>query len=345
MTGDIRVGFIGAGANTTLRHLPGLQAIDGVTTVSVANRTRESGQRIADEWGIQSVYDSWEELVQATDTNAICIGTWPYMHETLVLAALENDKHVLCEARMAMNSVEAREMLAASRAKPKLITQIVPGPLLLKVENTIKNLIADCYLGDILSIEFAVGGDFPDPHTPLHWRENRDLSGNNMMRLGILYEEIMRYVGPAKSVKAVTKTHVKSRSYDDKSKHYITVPDYVQIISEMESGPVMHVRMSSMLGLAGSDTLYMFGTDGTIKVDMDSMKLFGGRKGQSELTEIKIEPELEGHWRVEEEFINAIRGNETVTHTNFEDGVKYMEFTDAVHISASTGDTVYLPFQ
>ena len=103
--------------------------------------------------------------------------------------------------------------------------------------------------------------------------------------------------------------------------------------------------MSTVLGLAGSDTLSMFGTEGTIKLDMDSMKLFGGRKGQTELSEIQIEPELESHWRVEEEFINAIRGNETVTHTNFEDGVKYMEFTDAVHISASTGDTVYLPFQ
>ena len=40
----IRVGFVGAGANTELRHLPGLQAIEGVELVSVANRSVESGQ-------------------------------------------------------------------------------------------------------------------------------------------------------------------------------------------------------------------------------------------------------------------------------------------------------------
>jgi hypothetical protein len=46
---------------------------------------------------------------------------------------------------------------------------------------------------------------------------------------------------------------------------------------------------------------------------------------------------------VEEEFINAIRGIEPVTHTSFFDGVKYMEFTDAVTMSAQTGQKVQLP--
>ena len=36
----IRVGVIGAGENTTWRHIPGLQAIDGVEIVGVCNRSR-----------------------------------------------------------------------------------------------------------------------------------------------------------------------------------------------------------------------------------------------------------------------------------------------------------------
>ncbi len=342
---DIRVGFIGAGANTKLQHLPKLGAIEGVELVSVANRSRESAQRVADEWGISAVYDSWRELVAAPDTNAICIGTWPYMHKTLTLAALDNDKHVLCEARMAMNSAEAREMLAASREKPGLITQIVPGPLSLKVESTIKKLIADGYLGDILSVELSIGGDFPDPHVPLHWREDRDLSGNNVMRLGIWYEEVMRYVGPASSVRALTRVHVKSKADESGDRRHVSVPDYLQIIAEMESGPVMHVRMSTVLGLAPPDSLAMYGTEGTIRLHTDSLALYGGRRGQHYMSEIEITPELEGDWRVEEEFVNAIRGKEKITHTSFEDGVRYMEFTDAVHTSARTGETVHLPLQ
>ena len=113
---DIRIGFIGAGANTTLQHLPKFKAIDGVSAVSVANRSKESGQKIADDWNLETVYESWEDLVRAKDANTICIGTWPYMHKTLVLAALENNKHVLCEARMAMNLFEAIEMLKTSKS-------------------------------------------------------------------------------------------------------------------------------------------------------------------------------------------------------------------------------------
>ena len=340
---DIRVGFIGAGANTTLQHLPKLQAINGVKAVSVANRSKKSGQKIADEWNLETVYDSWEDLVLAKDTNAICIGTWPYMHKTLVLAALENNKHVLCEARMAMNSVEAREMLTASRQKPKLVTQIVPGPLSLRVENTIKNLIADNYLGEILSVELSLGGDFIDRQSLLHWRENKDLSGNNMMQLGIWYEEIMRYVGPAKNVKAITRTHVKSRKDDSGSTRFITVPDYVQVLSEIESGPVMHIRIGKTLGHSGGDYLTMFGTEATIRLDTQTTRLYSAKKGEENMAEISISSEQEGYWRVEEEFVNSIRGQETVTHTSFEDGVKYMEFTDAVHISSRTGETVQLP--
>ena len=45
-------------------------------------------------------------------------------------------------------------------------------------------------------------------------------------------------------------------------------------------------------------------------------------------------------WRVEEEFVNAIRGKEKVSRTTFEDGVRYMEFTEAVWKSAASGQAV-----
>ena len=40
----IRIGIVGAGANTRLHHIPGFQALPGVEVVSVCNRTRESGR-------------------------------------------------------------------------------------------------------------------------------------------------------------------------------------------------------------------------------------------------------------------------------------------------------------
>ena len=340
----IRVGFVGAGGNTRLRHLPGLQAIDGVETVSVSNRSRESSQRVASDFGLATIYDNWVDLIEAPDTDAICIGTWPYMHSTLTIASLERGKHVLCEARMAMSADEAHAMLDASHANPGLVAQIVPAPHTLKVDGKIKELIRGGYLGDIIAVDMSVDqGGFIDYAAPYHWRHNRDMSGYNIMHMGIWYEAIMRWIGPAASVTAVAKVNVKSRLDDSGTRRHITIPDQVEILAEMVSGPITRMRVSTVLGFSPADSVWLFGTDGTLHLDGQSMTLHGGRRGDGEMSEIEIPEEQQGGWRVEEEFANAIRGVEEVTHTAFEDGVRYMEFTEAVTRSTQSGMKIELP--
>ena len=119
----IRVGLIGAGGNTRSRHIPGFKKQDGVEIVTVANRTTESAKKVADEFGIKRVAGNWTEVLADDAVDAVCIGTWPYMHEELLTAALRAGKHVLCEARMAMNVAEARRMLRESRRHPTLTAQ------------------------------------------------------------------------------------------------------------------------------------------------------------------------------------------------------------------------------
>src|SRR5215510_9245555 len=101
----IRVGLIGAGANTRLRHIPGLRAIEGVEIVAVCNRRPESTAAVAKEYGIARTYGHWEELIADRDIDAIVIGTWPYLHRPITLAALKAGKHVLTEARMSLNAM------------------------------------------------------------------------------------------------------------------------------------------------------------------------------------------------------------------------------------------------
>ena len=122
MAGEIlRIGFVGAGANTTLHHIPGLQAIDGVELIAVCNRSEESGRRVADQFGIARVETDPQAIFDADDIDAVCIGTWPYRHREYAVHALEAGKHVLSEARMAMNAAEAREMLATAQLHPELV--------------------------------------------------------------------------------------------------------------------------------------------------------------------------------------------------------------------------------
>ncbi len=43
---------------------------------------------------------NWRDIIDDTAIDAVVIGTWPYLHHTLVLEALRAGKHVLTEARL-----------------------------------------------------------------------------------------------------------------------------------------------------------------------------------------------------------------------------------------------------
>ena len=337
----VKVGIIGAGANTRSKHIPGLQAIEGVEIVGVCNRSQESSQRVADAFGIPKTYDDWQAAIRDSDTNAIVIGTWPYMHCRATVAALRADKHVMCEARMAMNAREAHIMRMASRQKTHLIAQIVPSPMTLRVDNTIKRLIAEGYLGDVLALEARAGGAFLDSESSLQWRQDFDLSGLNIMSMGIWYEALMRWVGEATRIMAMGKTFVKMRPDADGVMRSVRIPEHIDVVGDLACGAQLHIQVSNVAGLAGAPEVYLFGSDGTLR--FSGNKLYGGQKGDAELSEIDIPDAEAGGWRVEEEFVNAIRGTEVITHTDFDTGVKYMEFTEAVTRSMQSGTAVNLP--
>jgi predicted dehydrogenase len=341
----IRVGVVGAGANTRLHHIPKLQAIPGVEVVSVANRSRASAEKVAQAFNIPTVYDHWWDLIAGAETNAIVIGTWPYMHHPLTLAALAANKHVLCEARMAMNAAEAEAMLAAAQAKPHLTVQIVPSPFTLGVDKTVKRLLAEGYLGELLVLEARAGSQFLNADAPLHWRQEMDLSGYNIMSMGIWYEAILRWVGEATRVLAQGKTFVKQRRDAETGLlKPARVPEHVTVLAEMACGAQLSLTVSAVTGFAGdsrgADGVYLFGSGGTLY--FSGGKLYGARRGEHGLNEIAIPPHETGGWRVEEEFVNAIRGLEPVTHTSFADGVKYMRFTEAVTCSMREGRAINL---
>ncbi len=338
----IRVGFVGAGNNTRRHHIPKLRAQPGIELVAVANRSKESGERVARECGIARVHEDWREVVRAGDVDAVCIGTWPYMHCETTLAALEHGKHVLCEARMAMNAAEGRRMLEASRRAPHLIAQLVPSPPTLEVDATLHSLLGEGYVGDVLAVELQTtqGGRFVDPEEPLHWRQDVSLSGNNVLNMGIWYEAMMRWLGPVQRVTAMTEIAVPRRRDAGGAWRDVKVPDHVDILGTLRGGGIAHLRFSAVTALGPASEVWIFGSEGTLRLEADARRVSGGRRGDKELREIPIPAEKRIGWRVEEEFVNAIRGREKISRTTFEDGVRYMEFTDAVSRSASSGQTV-----
>jgi predicted dehydrogenase len=341
--GPIRVGIIGAGGIVSSVHVPGLKRQAQVELVSVANRSLESSQRAAAELGIARAHADWEELLGAGGLDAVLIGTWPYMHRTITLAALDRGLHVLCQARMANDAAEARDMLATSRRNPDLVCQLVPSSGTYRIDRALQRLLGERYVGDVLSVDVAMlQRGFAAFDGELDWRHDPEFSGINTLNVGGTYESVMRWLGAGNRVSAKTRVHVPQRRDGEGRLRAATIPDHVEVLYELANGAPVRMKFSETTGLSPGNQIWIYGSEGTIHVDGEQ-RIFVGRRGDRELVELPNPREQQAFHRVEEEFINAIRGREPVTMNTFEIGVRYMEWTEAVHRSAASGAAVSLP--
>jgi predicted dehydrogenase len=339
----IRVGIIGAGGIVGSTHIPGLRRMPGVEIVAVANRSLESSRRAAAEFGIPRAFADADQLLAADGIDAVLIGTWPYMHRALTLAALDSGRHVLCQARMANSAAEAHDMLAASRRHPKLTCMLVPSSSGYAIDIALRRLLADGAVGEVLSVDVhRLERGFAEFGGELDWRHSSEFSGVNVLNVGAIYELLMRWLGPGDHVTAKTRVHVPTRRDEQGVLRATTMPDHVEVLYELANGAPVHVAFSETTGLSRGNDTWIFGSEGTIHVD-NANTIYLGRRGDRELRVHPNPPEARFRHRAEEEFINAIRGLEPVTQNTFEIGVRYMEWTEAVHRSAGSGRTVSLP--
>ena len=342
----IRIGVVGLGANTRLRHIPGLLACEDVEIHGVCNRTSKSTRRAAVEYGIAKQYSQWEELVADPDLDAVVIGTWPYLHCPITLASLQAGKHVLTEARMAMNATEAHQMYAASQARPDLVAQIVPSPLGLRAHQVISELLQSNTIGELREVVVLATNDSQlQPTIPLHWRQSSEYSGLNMLALGIVHEPLVRWLPDPVRVTAQTQIFTKSRlDVETQQMEQVGTPDSVQVLTELPGGVCGLYHFSGVCHQGPSTQIHLYGTHGTLKYLLaPEDKLLLSMTGEDDFKEVPIPEDKAGGWRVEEEFVNAIRGEEEVKFNDFRTGVRYMEFTEAVSISARERRSVDLP--
>lgn len=333
----IKVGIIGAGANTRERHIPGFRALEGVEIAVVCNRSEESSRRAAKELGIPRIAMSWKELVEDPEIDAVCIGTWPYLHADATIAALKNGKHVLCEARMAMNLKEAEEMLAVSRKYPDLVAQLVPSPFTLKWDRTIARLLRKKALGRILEVRAThTTGQATRADTPLTWRQHFEYSGINVMSMGIFHEAIQRWIpeDPSWISAHAALFHEDRLDPETERSHHVQIPESLTIVGRYANHARMLYHFSSVESGRGIMEIRINGEAAALRLDLSEGNLYQAQSGQTAETLVEPEAGEAQSWNVEADFVGSIREGKPVELTSFEDGVRYMRFTQRVFESS-----------
>lgn len=330
----LRIGFIGAGGNTRKMHIPGFHKLEDVELSVVANRSRESAGKVAKQDGIKRVVDTWQEVVEDPSLDAVCIGTWPNMHAEATIAALEAGKHVLCEARMACNLEETRRMQAAAQAHPELIAQIVPAPFSLDFDATIREMIEAGKLGDLLEVRVVhTGGQSAAPDAPMTWRQDRRLSGNNVLTLGIMHETVQRWVADEPEwLIADGAVFQAFRQYPDtEASVKVEIPDSLSVLGRFgKSSARLVYHFSGVESGKSRMEFRLNGSKGALRFDAFHSQLLFSEAGATEERKITMSRAQSRGWQVEADFVKSIRTGTPVELTSFEQGVRYMTFTEMV---------------
>jgi len=347
MTGqtNIRIGVIGAGGIFRTRHLPNLRQIDKGQLVAVCNRGRRRSERIAADFGFDAVEDDWQALIDRPDIDAVMIGTWPYRHCAMSLAVLAAGKHLFCQARMAMDLEEARRMHAAARERPGQVAVICPPPHRMPFEPFIRNLVAQNELGDIRLVELVSRS--AANLGPLTWRERLEFSGRQALFMGIYAETLNAWVGPYRALTAHTATPLATKRDQQGATVAIEIPQVLTITGQLTSGASI---IEQHFGLAADTTtpaeqLTIFGSAGTLRHRFLTDTIEMARPGEA-LRPVEVSPGQRRPWRVEQDFIDAVRAAMSGEPWNaggspdFAEGLEYMRKVEAVHVAAETGKSV-----
>lgn len=334
MSGTLRIGLVGAGANTRQKHIPGFRALPGVELTAVVNRTRASSEAVARAEGIPRVADHWREVVAADDIDAVCIGTWPHLHAEIAIAALRAGKHVLTEARMAASLAEAEAMQRAweeaAAAKPGIVAQIVPSPVTLPWDATVAELLTEGALGRLTGVSIAhLHGAYANPQTPIAWRQRRELNGVNTLTLGIYYEAVQRWLADDATVVAAQAGIVTAERADETGARVtVDVPDRVRVDGVFANGASLRCELSAVETRNPRNEITVTGERGTLHLDLAAGRLRMRTDG-GDWRDVDVAPRSRGEWRVEADFAESIRTGAPVRLTDFPTGVRYMRFTEA----------------
>lgn len=210
----LRVGIIGTGKWAVDAHLPAFLALkDDVEVVALCNLHIEKAKRVADEFGIASVYDKLEEMIEKENLDILDIITSRGEHFIPSCAAIDNGLHILCEKPIGHTLDEATKLVDKIKDK-ELIHHVGFTFRYSPVVRYVKKLIEEGTIGDIYHVQgFEQNGQLIDENTPLPRRGfSKKTDSGALHGYGSHLIDLCRWLcGEVQSVIGQEETYIKKR--------------------------------------------------------------------------------------------------------------------------------------
>jgi predicted dehydrogenase len=349
----LRVGVIGVGG-AGRAHIRGFKALPDAEVVAIADTNPAVLATVGDEYAIADRYTDYIDLLDRNDIDAISTATPNFLHEPVVINALERGKHALTEKPLAHTLEAAERMVAAARQYGRVLHMVFNQRHYEDVA-TLKRFVDDGHVGQVY-------------HAKAHWMRRQGIpgagnwfsqqalsGGGPLIDLGVHVLDIALYLmgePRALSVSAASYAEHGHRRQgfrqkpSPEAKH--DVEDFLTAFIRLEGGATLTLDVSwTTFSSYGDDFgVALFGTDGGGEIDVrqynrtDSLRMFNDVGGHPAL----IQPSLsggEGHRGAARQFRDAIASGNWEAHTG-EQALQRSRIVAACYRSAIEGREISL---
>lgn len=317
----IRIGVLGAAAIVPAALTNPAHSITEAQVVAIAARDPKRAEAFARKHGIPRIYQTYKDLLDDPDIDAIYNPLPNSLHAEWTIRALKAGKHVLCEKPFASNAPEAEEMATVARDTALVLSEAFAyryHPLTAKV----KEIIASGELGKIQHIEAQFCFLLPSPN---NIRFKYELAGGALMDCGCYPVSLIRFLAEAEPTVERAEARLFAPQVDHKMSADLSFAD----------GRTAHLVCDMLSPLLFRSLLKVEGDAGNLRVInpyhphwFNWLSVNGQNGSHSEHVRGENVYAFQLHT-----FIKAIRG-EMKLNTNPEDAIGNMRLIDSIYQKA-----------
>lgn len=187
---------------------------NGRNIYAVGNRTHSKAVAFAEKYGIEKVYDDFNEMFSDPDVDVIYITTPHNTHIEFMRKAIENGKHILVEKSITLNSSELDEAISLAGEKGVVIGEamtIYHMPIYKKL----REILDSGKLGrvNLITMNF---GSFKEYDMNNRFF-NRYLAGGAMLDIGVYALSFIRFFMSEKPDKLLSQVKPAPTGVDEQA--------------------------------------------------------------------------------------------------------------------------------
>lgn len=341
MLKKLRFAIVGAGVISSF-HAKAAAENPEAELVAISDVVEENARKLAEKYGIPSVYGDYQEMLERKDIDVVCVCVPSGKHAEAAIAAAKAGKHILCEKPLDITVERMDRMIHEARAaqvKLGVIYQRRTFPAAIAARKAVQeNKLGKLVLGDAY-LKYYRSQEYYDS---AGWRGTWELDGGGaLMNQGVHGIDLIQWiVGDVESVFARSAALVRNIEVEDTA---VAVVKYV-------NGAYGVIQGTTSVWPGQETRFEIHGENGSIVFADSGIKQWAFMDGETSVPDVEgtasassdaANISADGHYILVDDMIQAIKEDRDPMITG-EEASKAVKLILAIYESARTGREVKL---